>query len=868
MSGPQQQHHRHHQHGSGGGGSGSGNGAAATSEGAATAAGAAGRRERPVAPAPPPDWHRAWPLAMAAVLLSLLVLQLPLPAGLRRARGGKTRRANANANAEWASAPCPVPYARLPLSSLASGDAVPWLMGGIYSNARPDLEDGRKPCLNCRRHGFWSDSCSFDPEQKPLLRDSQVWSEQLCGRDAALAWARGIAASEEEKEAAGAAAETPPSSSPAATFLTTTPCDLWRHLRGRALWIVGDSMAKDLYRALLCALIEFWPELNEKALVAAPSSSSSSPQQPPPGLSEARCAHLLEGAKVCYVHVVRGDLFVAETGPGPDAAPERPRVPVGVLPSLLLGGGGGGSSSSASSPPPLADASRDIFVLGFGLWHGLATREAYNRHLHELGAWVKRRSDEGLGLVSGSGNAASSSSSPLAERVLWLEAPKQHFADAPAGEFPDEWLWIPKRAKGPFECKADAGVAHDWGTGQLRVVEEEGGDSAAAAATTTLGEARARFASVAAAEKFDAAVDTGTKPLEALAVALSRNGTAAPNVRMLLERALRGGEAAGRRRRRLRHLLAGSLSPSPFDVADYSVVEMAAVGVRGEERGGGAGGAGLALPQAVGGGGAEEGDGNDLNDAAAAELLASALADLPSAEGGGDTAPPFTRERARLVASTAAARMARNQAAAEADAADRWRKKKQGAAAATPPPLRPPWPSPPPPLDPRQTVASYISSGGWRNQDARRVLGSGGGGFGLRFVPAYNASVSAHALHRRNARGAECSHYCLPSLPQVWVAALRAALDGSVDGRRAVPPAPAPAHQGADPFAASQAPEGAAIHWEKGAKAFGWPWKAEDMPEVKEERQQQKMGGGRSQQRRCDRLFCLSGGSSSSSSSG
>ena len=40
------------------------------------------------------------------------------------------------------------------------------------------------------------------------------------------------------------------------SILTATPCDLWRFIRGRALWIVGDSQSLDLFKALQCFLHE------------------------------------------------------------------------------------------------------------------------------------------------------------------------------------------------------------------------------------------------------------------------------------------------------------------------------------------------------------------------------------------------------------------------------------------------------------------------------------------------------------------------------------------------------------------------------------------------------------------------------------
>ena len=63
-------------------------------------------------------------------------------------------------------------------------------------------------------------------------------------------------------------------------------------------------------------------------------------------------------------------------------------------------------------------------------------------------------------------------------------------------------------------------------------------------------------------------------------------------------------------------------------------------------------------------------------------------------------------------------------------------------------------------------LAMEVAAGGWRNADARKVLRDT---YGMTFVPVYNATVPAWEMHRQNAAGQECSHYCHPSMPQLWV---------------------------------------------------------------------------------------------------
>ena len=62
-------------------------------------------------------------------------------------------------------------------------------------------------------------------------------------------------------------------------------------------------------------------------------------------------------------------------------------------------------------------------------------------------------------------------------------------------------------------------------------------------------------------------------------------------------------------------------------------------------------------------------------------------------------------------------------------------------------------------------VAEYVASGTWRNLDARRVLG----GYGMPLLHIYNVTATAWDKHRRNLKGQECSHFCFPSIPQLWV---------------------------------------------------------------------------------------------------
>jgi hypothetical protein len=84
-------------------------------------------------------------------------------------------------------------------------------------------------------------------------------------------------------------------------------------------------------------------------------------------------------------------------------------------------------------------------------------------------------------------------------------------------------------------------------------------------------------------------------------------------------------------------------------------------------------------------------------------------------------------------------------------------------------------------------VAEFVAAGAWRNAYARDILARG---YGMPLVAIYNVTVPAWRFHRSNLAGQECSHYCHPSLPQLWVHALWSALE-----RQRVPPVANPAAQ-------------------------------------------------------------------------
>eukprot|EP00877_Chromochloris_zofingiensis_P010269 jgi/Chrzof1/5496/Cz16g05130.t1 len=81
-----------------------------------------------------------------------------------------------------------------------------------------------------------------------------------------------------------------------------TPCDLWQCLRGRTTWIIGDSISKDLMKALKCFMLEFW-DLQQYAT----TNNKTALQQLKmlPGKEDPLCIHMPHQSRICQVRVGR-----------------------------------------------------------------------------------------------------------------------------------------------------------------------------------------------------------------------------------------------------------------------------------------------------------------------------------------------------------------------------------------------------------------------------------------------------------------------------------------------------------------------------------------------------------------------------------
>eukprot|EP00879_Flechtneria_rotunda_P021731 GHRR01022915.1.p1 GENE.GHRR01022915.1~~GHRR01022915.1.p1 ORF type:complete len:334 (+),score=95.40 GHRR01022915.1:804-1805(+) len=75
--------------------------------------------------------------------------------------------------------------------------------------------------------------------------------------------------------------------------------------------------------------------------------------------------------------------------------------------------------------------------------------------------------------------------------------------------------------------------------------------------------------------------------------------------------------------------------------------------------------------------------------------------------------------------------------------------------------------------DKGDAMAEYVVEGSWRNILARDILHKQ---YGVPMLSVYNSTATAWEFHRLNTEGQECSHYCHPSIPQLWVWTLKSTL--------------------------------------------------------------------------------------------
>jgi hypothetical protein len=168
---------------------------------------------------------------------------------------------------------------------------------------------------NCQsRDDFWGRTCSFDRGEWGMCDDNQAANAmkvaQTLGGGAAM---------------------------------QLKPCDLVPYLRGRTLWILGDSHAKAFYKAIQCFLIDFWN--HQECETSTDSGATSQLFNLPERSGFQKCLHLMGpgGGRICIVEVVLGTSFV-----------DNNKIAEGGVMPLLR-------SKFARSD--------DIFFVNFGVWH-------------------------------------------------------------------------------------------------------------------------------------------------------------------------------------------------------------------------------------------------------------------------------------------------------------------------------------------------------------------------------------------------------------------------------------------------------------------------------------------------------------------
>ncbi|GBF96537.1 hypothetical protein Rsub_09120 [Raphidocelis subcapitata] len=194
--------------------------------------------------------------------------------------------------------------------------------------------------------------------------------------------------------------------------LRLSPCDLYPYLRGRTLWILGDSHGKQLFRALQCFMVDMWPGQTE-CKVSNSTELVARLDKLPMMPGESKCIHLLGNGRVCYVGVVLGTSLL-----------DNPQVAENGVLNLLR--------------REVADP-RDIFLIQFGPWHnklGPPGMEAHSRALQVLGEDYERNRWRW-------------------PHVIWRETPMTHDKDT-----------LTKTCR-----PAPAGWTYDAANGRLQVAE-------------------------------------------------------------------------------------------------------------------------------------------------------------------------------------------------------------------------------------------------------------------------------------------------------------------------------------------------------------------------------------------------------------
>ena len=152
--------------------------------------------------------------------------------------------------------PCPLEYPRLNADQIIAGQK-PYIYGGPAENCKmcKDTDDHAKFC----RKEAGSNTCSKKLQE--ALLGGQL--NEMHRSD----------------------------------ILTFTPCDLWRHLSGRTVWVSGDGTMEDMFEALQCFLYEF---VEQPAQWRKPMKVNGK-QSNRLGILKVECSDFIQGTRMCFI---------------------------------------------------------------------------------------------------------------------------------------------------------------------------------------------------------------------------------------------------------------------------------------------------------------------------------------------------------------------------------------------------------------------------------------------------------------------------------------------------------------------------------------------------------------------------------------
>lgn len=153
-------------------------------------------------------------------------------------------------------APCPLVYPRLNAEQIRSGKK-PYIFGGQAEN-----------CKMCNEMDELAKSCRKEAGPHTCSQDLQ---EALVG---------GLLNEMHRSD-----------------VLTFTPCDLWKHISGRTVWVSGDGTMEDMFEALQCFLYEF---VQQPVHWLKPMKVNGK-QSNRLGIIKVVCTDFIQDTKLCFI---------------------------------------------------------------------------------------------------------------------------------------------------------------------------------------------------------------------------------------------------------------------------------------------------------------------------------------------------------------------------------------------------------------------------------------------------------------------------------------------------------------------------------------------------------------------------------------